>query len=367
MKAILSVEALGPQLSGIGRYTLELASRLPQHADVESIRFYRNNEWVQDVASLLAADKLPQRRGWPRLLPKWMHKPRVRRGEVFHGPNYFLPVFVERGVATVHDLSVFRYPDTHPAKRLAHFEREFEQSLKRAAHLITDTETVRQEVIEFCKWPADKITAVPLGVSSAFTPRSPELISSVLSAYGLSPGAYSLCVSTIEPRKKIDRLLAAYASLSQNVRSRYPLVLIGEQGWLSDALHDEIDKAKRQGWLHYLGFVSEPEMAALYAGARAFVFPSIYEGFGLPVIEAMASGVPVVTSNRSCLPEVSQGAALLVDPDDVDALRAAIQRSLEDDLWRASAIAAGLRVAGELPWDRCVQKTLGVYAKVLPA
>lgn len=361
----MSVEALAPQLSGIGRYTWELASRLPAHADVESTKFYRNGGWVQDATTLLVTDKPQHRRGWSTLLPKWLDKPRVRRGEVFHGPNYFLPAFVEGGVATIHDLSVFRYPETHPAERLAHFEKEFSQSLKRAAHLITDTETVRQEVIKFCHWPAAKITAVPLGVSPAFAPRTPESIAAVLSVHGLLPGAYSLCVSTIEPRKKIDRLLAAYASLSANIRRRYPLVLIGGQGWLSDALHDEIDKARQQGWLHYLGFVSEPELAALYAGARGFVFPSIYEGFGLPVIEAMASGVPVVTSNRSCLPEVSQGAALLVDPDDVDALGEAIQRCLEDERWRASAIEAGLRVTASVMWERCVKETVDIYERVL--
>ncbi|HEX9389989.1 MAG TPA: glycosyltransferase family 1 protein [Usitatibacteraceae bacterium] len=363
MKLVLSIEALGPQLSGIGRYTWELASRLPTNAGVESIRFYRNKRWVQELAPLLSGDKL-QVRPWPEVVAGWMRPLSIRRGEIFHGPNYFLPTFVEHGVATIHDLSVFRYPETHPAKRLAHFEKEFSQSLKRAAHLITDTEAVRQEVIEFCHWPADKITAVPLGVSPAFAPRTPESITAVLSMHGLSPGAYSLCVSTIEPRKKIDCLLAVYASLSENIRRRYPLVLIGGQGWLSDALHDEIDKAREQGWLHYLGFVSEPEMVAIYAGARAFVFPSIYEGFGLPVIEAMASGVPVVTSNRSCLPEVSQGAALLVDPDEVDALRTAIQKCLEDDPWRADAIEAGLHVAAGLTWDRCVQKTVDVYAKM---
>ena len=105
-------------------------------------------------------------------------------------------------------------------------------------------------------------------------------------------------------------------------------------------------------------------MAAIYAGARAFAFPSMYEGFGLPVIEAMASGVPVVTSNRSCLPEVSRGAALLVDPDDVDALRAAIRKSLEDESWRAEVIGMGLAVAAQYSWERCVEETLAVYAKV---
>ncbi len=367
MKVALSVEALTPQLSGIGRYTFELASRLPASPPVESIRFYRNHEWVRDISPLLVTEKPQPQNGWHRLLPRWLRRPRIRAGEVFHGPNYFLPAFVEHGVATVHDLSVFRYPETHPAKRLAHFEKEFWQSLKRAAHLITDTETVRQEVIEFCRWPVDRITAIPLGVSPAFAPRTAESISAMLAGYGLMPGKYALGVSTIEPRKKIDRLLAAYAALPQAIRSQYPLVLIGGQGWLSDALHGEIDRARGQGWLHYLGFVSEPEMAAIYAGARAFVFPSIYEGFGLPVIEAMASGVPVVTSNRSCLPEVTQGAALLADPDDVSALCKAIQKSLEDEAWRRSAIAAGLEVAAKLTWEHCVERTIEVYAKVLAA
>ena len=249
MKVTLSVESLSPHLSGIGRYTWELASRLPTHPNVESIRFYRNKRWVKEVAPLLSSEKSPPR-PWPDVVLSWLRPLRLHSGEVFHGPNYFLPGFVENGVATIHDLSVFRYPETHPAKRLAHFEREFSQSLKRAAHLITDTETVRQEVIEYCHWPAGKITAVPLGVSAAFAPRTPASIAAVLSGYGLSPGAYALCVSTIEPRKKIDRLLAAYAHLSETVRTRYPLVLIGGQGWLSDALHDEIDKARQQGWLH---------------------------------------------------------------------------------------------------------------------
>ena len=112
MKLVLSVEALSPQLSGIGRYTWELASRLPTYENIESIKFYRNHEWAKDITSLLSAEKQSSRQGWSGLLPKWLRKPRLRRGEIFHGPNYFLPEFVEAGVATIHDLSVFRYPET---------------------------------------------------------------------------------------------------------------------------------------------------------------------------------------------------------------------------------------------------------------
>jgi glycosyltransferase involved in cell wall biosynthesis len=137
-------------------------------------------------------------------------------------------------------------------------------------------------------------------------------------AYGLSHGSYSLCVTTIEPRKRIDSLLAAYARLPEKLRVVYPLILVGGKGWRSEHLHQAIDAAANAGWLHYLGFVPEDDLPALYAGARLFVYPSSYEGFGLPVIEAMASGVPVVTSNRSCLPEIASGAAKLVDPDDVE-------------------------------------------------
>jgi alpha-1,3-rhamnosyl/mannosyltransferase len=133
---------------------------------------------------------------------------------------------------------------------------------------------------------------------------------------------------------------------------------------LSENLHQDIENATREGWLRYLGFVAERDLPFLYAGARLFVYPSIYEGFGLPVLEAMASGVPAVTSNHAVLQEVAQGASLLAEPDDHDALLEGIRRGLTDEDWRSSAKIAGLRVAGGYSWDRCVEETIGVYRHV---
>jgi alpha-1,3-rhamnosyl/mannosyltransferase len=143
------------------------------------------------------------------------------------------------------------------------------------------------------------------------------------------------------------------------------LVLVGGAGWLSDSLHNEVKRLSAQGWLRYLGFVHEVDLPKLYAGARVFVYPSSYEGFGLPVLEAMASGIPVVAANRSTLPEVCQGAALLADPDDLLALAECVAKGLEDEPWRASARALGLAVACRHPWAACVEKTVSVYRKAL--
>jgi len=372
LKLALSVDALTPVLTGIGRYAWELASRLPQHPQVEDVRYYRQGHWVKEPGVLLQVDAAHGRRAG--LLRHLRVPRRLRervlgwncRGRVFHGPNYFLPQCADIGVATIHDLSVFKFPETHPLERIRHFEREFNNSVSRAAHLITDTEATRQEVMDFLSWPAEKISAVPLGVSANFRVRAGYELQAGLKKYGLTQDGYTLCVSTLEPRKKLGNLLQAYESMSQPVRDRYPLILVGGAGWLSESLHRDIDRCSGQGWLRYLGFIPESDLPVLYSGARAFVYPSIYEGFGLPVLEAMASGVPVVASNRSSLPEITKGAARLVDPDDIDALRVSIEIVLSDEAWRSTAKLQGLAVADGFSWDNCVDQTIRVYERIVP-
>lgn len=380
LKLVLSVEALAPKLTGIGRYTWELASRLPQQLGVEQVRFYRQGHWVSDPTTLLQEPEqvsVVQPRGrlkWPRWIRRSVTQHSARaavkecQGKVFHGPNYFLPQCADLGVATVHDLSIFKYPQTHPLERIKHFEREFEQSMSRAVHLITDSEATRLEVIDYLGWAPEKITAVALGVSNSFMSAqmfNAPVLAACLQRFGLMVQGYTLCVSTLEPRKKIDHLLQAYQCLPARLRALYPLVLVGGSGWLSDDLHQNIERFSRQGWLRYLGFVSEADLPCLYAGACTFTFPSIYEGFGLPVLEAMASGVPVVASSMSSLPEVTQGAALLIDPDDITEFAENLVRSLEDEHWREAAIQQGLAVSRGMTWDQCVEKTAAVYKKLM--
>jgi glycosyltransferase involved in cell wall biosynthesis len=366
LKVVLSVEALSPNPTGIGRYTLELTQRLPALPQLADVRFYRHGRWVNNPQGLLDAPvaleqtKSPIRFKLPRRVRDWGMAVACR-GSVFHGPNFFLPACADKGVITVHDLSVFKFPETHPADRLRQFERDFSRSVAQAAHVITDSQTTRTEVMAFTGLPASRVTAVPLGVSDAFRPMADQEAAEPLQKYGLTPRAYALCVSTLEPRKKVGELLAAWRLLPQGLRKAYPLVLVGTNGWLSQALQAKIRQGEVQGWVKRLGYVSEQDLPLLYAGAALFIYPSTYEGFGLPPIEAMACGIPVLVSDQSCLPEITKGAALLVNPDDAEAFALLLEKGLTDEGWRTSAVTLGHEVAGSYTWQRCVNETAAVY------
>ncbi len=385
MNVILAVDAIFPPLTGIGRYALELATRLPQQPGIDAVRYLGMWGWVpppvaataQATAEALTAP--PWFAGLRRRMAAstWavnaydavseVWRRRLLRGEhgaVFHSPNYFLPDYDGPKVATVHDLSIYRFPETHPAARRRYFELAFERSLRRADALITDSEAVRQELMADFGVAPERVTAIPLGVDESFHPRSADEVQPTLARHGLQPDGYLLSVATLEPRKKLDRLITAYAQLPGTLQRQYPLVLTGAPGWLDGPIRAAIEQGRGAGWLKFLGYVPEAELPLVYAGARALAMISIYEGFGLPVLEAMASGVPVLTSNRSCLPEVAGDAALLVEPDEVDAIVEQLQRLLTDAPWRSASREAGLRRAAALTWDRCLQATADVYARL---
>lgn len=387
MNVILAADAIQPPLTGIGRYAFELARRLPEHPLIDQMRFFSYGRWQESAAlirnemtnsvphgpavqrsglrSRLSGNRLAVR-VYQALTPH-LYRWRLRHeeGALFHSPNYFLPPFPGRSVATIHDLSHICLPQFHPAVRVELMNRALPDTLRQADFLITDAESVRQEVIRHFDWPVDRIAAVPLGVSSLFHPRLAQDIDPVLQRYGLLTGGYSLCVGTVEPRKNLTRLLCAYELLPVALRQRWPLVLAGARGWQSGDIHDRIDKGVAVGWVKYLEYVPQEDLPFLYAGARLFAYPSLYEGFGLPPLEAMASGVPVVTSDVSSLPEVVGDAALMVNPLDVGALSAALSRGLEDEVWRESAVRLGLGRAARLTWANCIDNTVMIYGKVL--
>jgi glycosyltransferase involved in cell wall biosynthesis len=359
MHVQLSVEAISPVLTGIGRYVWELAQGLPNANNVRGVALHRGGRWLKSVEDCLAEYRNDRPR-WPRWIrqvqSKWYSGNREwdMKNSVFHGPNYFLPDRIDTGVITVHDLSVFRFPEMHPIDRVRDFEHRFESSLKKASHVITDSEAIRQELLGDWGLDADHVTAVYLAATA-----------STLSQHGLIHDSYTLCVATLEPRKKVDILMKAYEALPHDLRAQYPLVLVGHSGWHSEGLLKQIERAKDRGWLKYLGYVQETDLPLLYAGARMFAYLSTYEGFGLPLVEAMSSGVPVLTSDQSCMPEVCAGAALLVNPADVTAVQAGLARALEDTQWREDASTLGLKVANGYSWDTCVSQTAAVYQRVL--
>lgn len=368
MQVALAVDALSPQLTGIGRYCWELAQRLPAHPAVQSIEFYVGAERISNPAQLLTSRRRTPR--WSRTLFASLRRRQGRRdsspiADVVHGPNYQLPDWADNGVVTVHDLSVFKFPEMHPPERVALFEREFQRTLDRASQIITDCETIKREVIQFTGSPASRVTAVPLGIGSEFRPLSEAERMPAVLKHRLPLTGYGLTVSSLEPRKRIDRLLAAWSELPRGLRNLYPLVIAGAKGWHNDGLHSVIAKGQAEGWVIPLGFVSAADLPALYAGARLFVYPSIYEGFGLPPLEAMASGVPTIVAAASCLPEVTKGGAKLVQPEDIDSFATVIAEALEDGEWRLEAASRGIHVASSYSWQACLDQTVQVYEKCI--
>jgi glycosyltransferase involved in cell wall biosynthesis len=363
LRVTLCVDALERQLGGIGRYTWELAQRVPAHEDIDSVSYFARGRLIDDPLLLLTGEALSRSRGVLRAARAWQAR-RALRSTVVHAPNYFLPRAAETGIATIHDLSVFHYPETHPKARVEQFERLFGSSLKRAVHFITDTETTRRELIGAFHVPSERVTAIPLGVSSQFRPLDEAATSPSLRNWGLEHGAYGLCVSALEPRKKVLELLAAWRRLPQKLRGRFPLVLAGGSGWRNEHIHEQLAVAAAEGWLRNLGHVDEAELPRLYAGAALFIYPSAYEGFGLPPVEAMASGVPVIVSNRSCLPEVCGEAVGYVDPDDDNEFLSGITEALVNGQWRSEAVRRGLARAAHYTWARCIEDTVAVYRGV---
>ncbi|CQJ55799.1 glycosyltransferase family 4 protein [Yersinia rohdei] len=378
MKVVFGTDSIKYPLTGIGRYTYELAKELERSSDISELLFLNGRRVSQSIPELaLKEEQNAKVRNFVknslflselyRYVSPWLKKIALHNYNdfIFHSPNFYLPPKVDRAVATFHDLSIYTWPQCHPENRVRYMRKELLLTLKRAKVLITDSDFTRTELAEYFDYPIEKIVTAPLASSGDFYPRNYSTLQSLMTKLGLTAGQYTLFTGTIEPRKNITTLLDAYERLPLDLRSRFPLVICGFSGWNSESIHRRFELATQQGWLLYLGYLSAEELPLLFSGARTFLFPSLYEGFGLPVLEAMASGVPVVCSNAASLPEVLGDSGLMCDALDVDGLRSAIIQSLEDENWRNKAIEMGLIRAGTFSWQRCAQETIKAYQQVL--
>lgn len=381
MKVLLDVSSVTPPLSGIGRYALELARHLPAAEGISTIRYLRNGQVIDEFAIGNAGAGAPASR-WRQaikpLLPYKLllgpyreYKARVLAESlgsyadyIYYSPNFSAPPVSGLSVVTLHDLSVFHFPHFHPQDRVNYLRDQIENSVQRADRLITDSEFVRAELLHLFKLAQDRVSTVPLGVDEVFRPQESAQLAPVMAQYGLRAGGYLLSVGTIEPRKNLVGLLRAYCQLPPVLREQYPLVIAGAYGWNSGALMADIHQLSGSGEVIYLDYVPEQALPALYAGAAVFSYFSFYEGFGLPVLEAMSSGVPVVCAASSALPELCGGCALQADPRDIDAMTAALQRSLEDEAWRAAAVASGLAQSEKYTWGGTAAKLAEVFREL---
>lgn len=368
--------ALLSPLTGIGQYTKNLAEALIASGEADVWLFYLFT-WSQEIRTDPIRNITKFKEFIKRVVPhpyllsralqgmKFSSGARERKIQIYHEPNFLSHRFAGPTVITAHDLSWIRFPETHPYERVKTMNRLFPRSLARASHVITDAAFTRNEIImEFGVSP-DRITAIPLGSRAIFRPRSEEECRSVLTARALTYRTFILCVGTLEPRKNLSFIIRTYAALPARFRSRHPLVLVGMKGWLTSEIESTMRPLVDAGQVRPLGFTTDKELAALYASALVLVYPSLYEGFGLPPLEAMACGTPVIVSNRATLPEVVGDAGELVEPTD-DARLADLLRRLAEDHghWRERADRC-LVQAKKFSWQRCAVETLGIYRKVL--
>lgn len=281
---------------------------------------------------------------------------------LMHFPRFSVPLLRIGGtVVTVHDLAFRRYPHTLTAEARRYFESATSSAVKRADAIIAVSEHTRQDLIEFFHVEPDRVHVVYNGLEPRFSPCcADETLSQVRRAYGLKDD-YILFVGTLEPRKNLVGLLNAYAMLRSIHGVDIPLVLAGEKGWLYEEVFDALHSLRLQSYVHLLGRVPDAYLPDLYRGASAFVYPSFYEGFGFPVLEAMACGAPVVTSAVSAIPEVAGDAALLVDPHSSEAIADALARILEDEALADDLRKRGVQQAARFSWDRAAKGTLKVY------
>ncbi len=364
-------------VSGVGQYTAGLLAGLDRIATSGGDQGVSVGTWMRWLPRLEQFD-FPnlRRRNFPvpirvsgvlkrsRLLPPI---DLMMGRAVYLFPNYnSWPTVVSPSVPFIYDLSYIHCPEfVDPANR-EFLEKQVPLSIKRASKVLTISDNSRNEIIDQFKMSEDRVFTCTPGVDPArFYRRCPDEITQVKARYGIT-GNYMLFVSNIEPRKGLLQLLKAYERLDQPIRDEYPLLLVGSTGWLNQEIIEEIMRLRIAGnrIMRPDSYVSDADLPALYSGARLLCYPSLYEGFGLPPIEAMACGTPVITSNNSSLPEAVGEAAIMVDPHDIDELSDAITRTLTDEVLREALIERGHRHAPNFCYENSALQLLAEIAEL---
>lgn len=385
MKLLINTESLLPPVTGIGTYTQNLLEQFVAMQALESIECFSGRQFASATQTLHERharaqsgdiSSPPSHGGLHRLLRNSSLAYRARealrnnllrlqsarlKNSVYHEPNFILRAHKGPCVATIHDLSFIHYPQHHPAKRVTWLKEELPKTLKRADFLITDSECVRQDLIANHNVPGAKVRTIYLGASDDFRPLDEERTRETLSHYNLTHGEYILFVGTLEPRKGIDILLSAWRSLSKESLNGKKLILAGAAGWNNEDLLQLIKELEQKNNLRHLQFVPDSHLPALYAGAYLFVYPSVYEGFGLPVLEAMRSGTPALCATGTAMAEFSNGSTHYFENGSSEDLAEQLEFLLQDEAYRQALAQRGLQTSQAYSWRRCAEETMKIY------
>ncbi|MBM4425423.1 MAG: glycosyltransferase family 4 protein [Chloroflexi bacterium] len=364
MRIGIEVTAAVRQGAGIGRYVRELLRALARADSANEYRlFYASpNPLPHPLPPSppnFSSRHLPFHdiwlaRLWHRL--QWPIPVELITGplDMYHAPDFTLPPVRARSVLTVHDLSFERDPESASPGLRNYLQRVVPRSVARADHLIAVSHATKSDLIDLYRAPDSKITVLYEGVDPIFKPTPNPAIRS---KYGLGSAPYVFSISTIQPRKNYRRLIRALAQLPAD----FNLVIAGGKGWLFDDIFAEAEGPGARGRVRFIGFVPDDDLPALYSEAAVLAYPSLYEGFGLPLLEAMACGTPTVTSNVSCLPEIAGGASALVDPLDVESIADGLRRAMDA---REELKAKGFARAAQFKWDDVARNLLDLYASL---
>ncbi|MDR9440843.1 MAG: glycosyltransferase family 1 protein, partial [Halomonas sp.] len=269
-------------------------------------------------------------------------------------PGLELMPFSGRRVATVYDLSHLAVPESHPPARIAYLTRQIDHTLCHADAIVTISSTMRREIAAYAGRREADITVVPPAAATAFHPLDAAARAAARGRLGL-PQRYILSVGTLEPRKNLERLVQAYAALPDALRREWPLVCVGAKGWNDASLSRELQRLEARGELLRLGYVAQQDLPLITASADLLAYPSLYEGFGMPVVEAMACGVPVLTSRHTAMHEITGESAFLVEPGETDSIHAALEKALEDTDACQRVGAQGIERAARYDWQRSAE------------
>ena len=376
MKIGIDYTAAIHQSAGIGRYTREMVKAVAQAANSDFEPQYRL--FVADAGKMLANSLPGPNFAWSptRITERWLARLWYRLRlplpiqywtgpiDLYHTPDFFLPPVKRRThtLVTVHDLSFVREPDTTMLGMSRQLNTWVPRSVERADHVIAVSQATKQDLIDLYHTPPEKISVLYHGVTPNFNPiQNPEKLKLICQKYHLGDQPFILSVGTLQPRKNYRRLIQAFAQLDTPAS----LVIAGGKGWHYQEIFAEVNQHRLQERVRFPGFIDDDDLPGLYSAAALFVYPSLYEGFGLPVLEAMACGTPVIASNTSALPEVVGKAGLLVNPLAVEAMAGAMAKVLNNADLSQKLSQAGLKQASKFSWTNMAEKLIKLYKKIL--